>query len=682
MNERRPGSSQQSAGPTLVAAVSFALIGAQAYAGCSSDSSGAGGSSGTTSGATTSSSTGGAGGSTTSSTSSTGGGTGPAFENPTVCGETTGCPAPIPNTAGSKTRSANLHAKGGTLELDVPGPPGTPALHAKFNTSTYNGLLPGPTIEMTTTASDPASPKESDFLLLDVFNDGKLDVCCGQSTDPFCTGVSLPMNQCQRVDGDTNMHTHGLHIASATAAFGAADACQFKTTDPASPDLPWDDIFIPIPASAAAQEEVMSCTPDKGCTTAANDQHFVYPLPPHSSPSAFQPAAVTYPQWFGLEWYHPHMHETSNDQFGRGLAGALIIRNPAEQSIPVLAALGKDAEKVLVLQRLTTDADSPPPSITARLVNGVQNPEMTIKPGETQRWRVLNATANNAVQLSLPGQKPGQQALTYAPIGFDGVPTPDIRPALESYYVLPGSRLEMLVTAPAGAKEGDTYELTWCEPMFDPFFNLVDKLVPDGKCTGTRVVAATLRVTGAAATPVTYAAGDTFANLPSFGLADDLWSGVVPDVKRTIKFSQDVNGFYLDTGDGKGAEMFTMDQMCMPRVSSTLGAVEEWTLENWTGDLHTFHLHVNPFQVDPADVDPKLGSKPFYQDNIFVPPGTIPPIPDGGLPDGGNPNQAISPGKVKIRIRIRDYIGTAVFHCHLLFHEDHGMMAAVTVSPP
>jgi FtsP/CotA-like multicopper oxidase with cupredoxin domain len=677
MNERRPRSPQYTGGPALLGTVSLALIAAQAHVGCSSDSSGTGGSTASSS----SSSTSGTGGSTTSSSSSSSGATGPAFVNPTVCGEMTGCPAPVVNMAGSKTQTANLHAKGGTLELDVPGPPGSPSVHATFYTSTYNGLLPGPTIEMTTTASDPQSPKESDFLLLDVFNDGKLDVCCGSSTNPFCAGVNLPMNQCQQVDGDTNMHTHGLHIASATAALGAADACQLTQTNPADPDLPWDNIFIPIPASSTAQEELMSCTPDKGCTTAANDQHFVYPLPPHQSTSAFQPAAVTHPQWFGLDWYHPHMHETSNDQLGRGLAGALILRNPAEQTIPVLAGLGKDAEKVLVLQRLTTDADGPVPAVTARLVNGLQSPEMTIKPGETQRFRVLNATSNNVVQLSLPSQKPGGKPLVFYPIGFDGVPTPDIRPALESYYVMPGSRLEMLVSAPADAIEGDTYDVTWCEPLFDPFFNLVDELVPDGKCTGARVVAATLRVQGAPAAPTSFAPGDVFANLPSFGLAENLWSGVVPDVKRTIKFTQDGSSFYLDTGDGKGPEMFTMDQMCMPRVSSTLGAVEEWTLENWTGDVHTFHLHVNPFQVDPAEVDPKLGSKAFYQDNILVPPGTVPPIPDGGLPDGGNPNQATSPGKVTVRIRLRDYIGTTVFHCHVLFHEDHGMMAAVTVSP-
>lgn len=616
--------------------------------------------------------TGGAGGSTTSSStsSSSSGGSPTVFKNPPTCDAAGSCTL-VPNEAGSSTRNVVLTAKGGTRELSVNGATTT------FHVSTYNDSIPGPTIEVKSTASDPQNPKESDFLLIDVTNQGGLNLCCWQDCAPapekscwpeYCQDQNLQKGDaCVQVDGETNMHTHGLHIAGATTDGGAADACLFSTPDPASPDLPWDNIFITIPASGMAEN--MSCSPNIPMCMIANQQSFVYPLPPHASPSVFQPAATTYPHWFGLEWYHPHMHPTTSDQVQRGMAGALIIRNPAEDEIPVLAGLDKASEKILVLQSLASDDGS----VTARLVSGLQSPRMTIRPGETQRFRVLNANSNAAVQLSFVSAASPDVLLPYYPIGFDGVPTPDIRPGLQTQYILPGSRLEFLLSAPADAAEGDTYDVTWCEPKFDASFNLVDTIEPDGQCTGTTVTAATLVVEGSAVTPTPFDPGDAFADLASFGLDPDLWSpDVQPAAYRTVTYSQSGSDFFLDTGEGP--KQFSMDDMCNVSLPTTLGGVEQWEIVNETGDLHTFHLHVNPFQIDPSLVSPKLGAGVFYEDNILVPAGT-------GFDDPTNPNKASNPGVVTIRFKPVDYVGTSVFHCHVLFHEDHGMMATFTMSP-
>ncbi len=91
-----------------------------------------------------------------------------------------------------------------------------------------------------------------------------------------------------------------------------------------------------------------------------------------------------------------------------------------------------------------------------------------------------------------------------------------------------------------------------------------------------------------------------------------------------------------------------------------LDAVEEWTLENESEFPHPIHIHVNPMYVfeikgeDPLDYTLDL---PFWADTIQVPPN----------------------GHVKIRMRFKDFTGTYPLHCHLLYHEDGGMMQHVKV---
>jgi FtsP/CotA-like multicopper oxidase with cupredoxin domain len=101
-----------------------------------------------------------------------------------------------------------------------------------------------------------------------------------------------------------------------------------------------------------------------------------------------------------------------------------------------------------------------------------------------------------------------------------------------------------------------------------------------------------------------------------------------------------------------------------------LGATEEWTLFNDTptgGPAHPFHIHINPFQIvqwfDPALNLPPSGvpmAKPWvWWDDFALPPG----------------------GWVKMLTRFVDFTGTYVFHCHIVGHEDRGMMQLVNVSP-
>jgi FtsP/CotA-like multicopper oxidase with cupredoxin domain len=107
-----------------------------------------------------------------------------------------------------------------------------------------------------------------------------------------------------------------------------------------------------------------------------------------------------------------------------------------------------------------------------------------------------------------------------------------------------------------------------------------------------------------------------------------------------------------------------------------LGAVEEWTLENSTAFVaHPFHIHVNPFQVvEILDPEPGTTYKPsgnyIWQDVIAIPPATF--NADGTVKEKG---------RVTIRHRFVDFVGSYVLHCHMLAHEDRGMMQLVGVVP-
>jgi FtsP/CotA-like multicopper oxidase with cupredoxin domain len=123
----------------------------------------------------------------------------------------------------------------------------------------------------------------------------------------------------------------------------------------------------------------------------------------------------------GTFWYHPHTHETV--QMERGLYGALVVRGPDE---PVL-----DADRVLVLDDVLLDDDGqvePPGGWVerhngregnTRLVNGRQEPVLTMSAGQVERWRIVNASSARYVRLSIGGRP-------FRIIGTDGglIPAP------------------------------------------------------------------------------------------------------------------------------------------------------------------------------------------------------------------------------------------------------------------
>jgi FtsP/CotA-like multicopper oxidase with cupredoxin domain len=116
------------------------------------------------------------------------------------------------------------------------------------------------------------------------------------------------------------------------------------------------------------------------------------------------------------------------------------------------------------------------------------------------------------------------------------------------------------------------------------------------------------------------------------------------------------------TGTTNPSQYYPFQSSSAPTQTIILGAVEEWTVFNMNSISHPFHIHVNPMYVTKINGIPVV---PFWCDTQ-------------ALPINGTPN---APKSITFRMRFVDYAGPYVMHCHMLQHEDMGMMQRVTVVP-
>jgi suppressor of ftsI len=335
----------------------------------------------------------------------------------------------------------------------------------------------------------------------------------------------------------------------------------------------------------------------------------------------------------GMYWYHSHLHPMAEPQVMGGLSGGLIVDGVLDP-FPELQGV---KERILLLKDIqitpagTLPDDIDPSGVTNRTVNGQTNPRIVIAEGETQFWRIANIGANMYYHLKLEGH-------VFYELARDGNRHNQLV-TMDELLLPPASRSEVLIQgAPAG-----TY----------PLRALAFNTGPGGDSYDEAQIA-TLVSTGVAGNRVA---------LPSvFPAVEDLRPLPVAR-RRTITF---VNGpgenFFIDSGDGP--KPFDPN-----RVDSTIedGTIEEWTVQNTAPEMHVFHIHQTDFQVTEINGVPQ----PFIgrQDNVNV---SFQADPNG------------PPGQVKVLVDFRNpiIVGRFVYHCHILNHEDGGMMAVAEVVPP
>jgi FtsP/CotA-like multicopper oxidase with cupredoxin domain len=328
----------------------------------------------------------------------------------------------------------------------------------------------------------------------------------------------------------------------------------------------------------------------------------------------------------GMNWYHPHPHGLGLQQLFGGMAGAIIIAGGLDS----IKEIGKLPDRIMVIQAPAFDGGGNVKTITAgggpsgiiHLVNGQDNPTVTVRQGRRERWRLLNATVKEIYEIALVGH-------SFQLIATDGNPF-DKPQTVNSFTLAPGQRVEVVVTPGAPG----TYDLNRTV------------LFPAG---GTPTPLATVVVQSASPSNEKPVPG----KLIPF---QDLRKAKV-DRKRTITFSSTGTTFKIDVGEGAGAQVF--DPNRVDQVIE-LGSVEEWTIVNDDGKPHPFHIHTNPFQV--TKINGQNVTAHGLRDTELLP--------------------ANSGESMTFRTRFRDFTGLTVFHCHLIPHADNGMMSLFRIDLP
>ena len=361
----------------------------------------------------------------------------------------------------------------------------------------------------------------------------------------------------------------------------------------------------------------------------------------------------------GTFWYHPHHHgEVARQVFG-GMAGAIIVEDAIDQLPQLAVATSRvlvlsdpnvgDSARVLdvaMMQRMMGREGS------AILVNGLPQPRIPARVGTLEHWRIVNASPSRYYALRLDGQ---QLHVVASDAGRLDAPH-----AIDELVLVPGERAELLIPVTAG-----THALTT---------RTVDRggmgMAGQGgggmggggmgggggrsgatAANGERVVIATLDVTGGA------------GNAPSLPKVlralDDPTSASVTHT-RDVTLSMNMGGMGMGGTGGDGQFLIDGRSFDANRVDITtqIGTTEDWVVRNTSPMDHPFHLHVWPFRVVERSDGGTL--PPGWKDTVNVPAGQ----------------------SVRLRIPFRDIPGKAVYHCHILDHEDLGMMGIIDTKTP
>jgi FtsP/CotA-like multicopper oxidase with cupredoxin domain len=338
----------------------------------------------------------------------------------------------------------------------------------------------------------------------------------------------------------------------------------------------------------------------------------------------------------GVFWYHPHPHGHTEDQVLDGLSGMLVIEGFIEAYYPELAGLKR---RTLIFKDFelpgSEDDDDIPKTKT---INGFLGGTISTAPGSVELWELGNVGADAYIDFALDGHK-------FWVIERDGnvIAKPELT---DHVFLPPSSRAQIVVeVGSAGA------------------YTLRSREVETGKAGDPNpdVALATLRVEGEEADGsalVARLAKDALA-VPSSGRSVAELEALPVTRERRLVYTENEEGteFYLN---GKQFEMERID------AEVKLGDVEVWTLVNDTDERHTFHIHQTEFLV--LSTGGNALEAPGVRDNIdllYRDPKTKKP----------------SEVKVKIAFTNPVIVGKFPYHCHILEHEDGGMMQNIRVVP-
>ena len=365
----------------------------------------------------------------------------------------------------------------------------------------------------------------------------------------------------------------------------------------------------------------------------------------------------------GTFWYHPHVHGATGIQVASGMAGALIVdEDPAVmRRYPELAAASSPAhEKIMLFDQLTYDPlngevndfnvlmwvglDSLYGSgVHGTTINGRVKPIMKMYPGEVQRWRMIHKGFRTSIAMDFP-----EDQLEILRISVDGIMFDDPQ-SVTSAHMAPGNRIDVLVKAKTSLTHGTMLGIrsanydAECE-----YFPEMDKCntYESDKLESLFTVEI-----------------DTTNMGPEMQMPSSLpprAPELIADITEDQLMGERTTDFAIYDPDGKGTQfMVNGKEFNFDRIDEVmiLDSADQWKVTGYAQG-HPYHIHINPFQVWSFNGLPL--DKPQWRDVMYV---------------------KDSVKGAYIRSRYVRYTGDFVIHCHILDHEDQGMMQHVRIAP-
>ncbi len=357
-------------------------------------------------------------------------------------------------------------------------------------------------------------------------------------------------------------------------------------------------------------------------------------------------------------WYHPHLHMKTALQAIKGAAGFIIVRDPNEATLNLPRKYGVD-DYPIVVQCQQYDANNQAMPLGMQdstiLVNGARanyngNSVYANFPAQMVRMRLLNASGERSFNFGLTGNKNFYQIASDGGLLNEPFDTTRVRLA-------PGERAEIIVDLsgmqgqtlflmsyaselPMGVQGGPTMPMPAGSPPMDSPLNGIDFNIMQ------------INVVAPTSNPITSIPSVLEYNVP--------YDPANANITRTIRFTAD-SAMVMD-----GPFYFNDSTFNMDRIDFVIpiNNTEIWKLVNETMVAHPFHIHDVQFYVlDRNDGQIPHRGEQGRKDVIFVPTGD----------------------SVRFITKFEDFTDTIIpfmYHCHILMHEDAGMMGQFLVVPP
>jgi suppressor of ftsI len=360
----------------------------------------------------------------------------------------------------------------------------------------------------------------------------------------------------------------------------------------------------------------------------------------------------------GLFWYHTHPHGESHRQVLDGMSGAIVIEG-MERYVPevkrlrerVLVVRGRSIERGPSAAALRREVEIPAKGCGGEAeaveeiftVNGAVRPRIEIAPRERQFWRVVNASPDRYLDLQLDGQTIEIVALDGMPLAYHDPKHPTR--AVDHLLIAPAGRLEAIVTGPPRGTHSALRTLcvdTGRDGDPNPEMVLADMVEPGSDPPSSDAASSDPASSDWALEHVHAVDG----RAPRYKPLD------VEPLKKSepdfiVIFTEDKNGFYIN------GRKYAPD--ATPMTSARVGTYRHWRILNRSAELHPFHIHQVRFLAYAENGAPLAHAA--WLDTVNVPSG----------------------GSVDVILDFTNPVikGMSVFHCHLLNHEDKGMMAKI-----